>query len=617
MDPERLSAILSYTSNLMNMASLLSGLLVITIVMFVRWVDKRLLGRLSLRLALAISITDVLRAIAILINKIFHISGTFCTILALSIPWLTLVYIFLAVSIALNLQLVILKGKPFRKKWEPYYWGLVFFSSTLIVIFPLVSGRFGYDRVYNHCTYRDSQTSETYNWKVATQIFWILAGCMYCGIVVIMTIFRVKAKKIPIDNLSAQAKPDNSTGSHPFSFEEQKDIRPKLERLIRSITLYCTVPIVTHTGFCILTIHNHYTGEHNPVFMFWSVIGLGLPGTLNFIVFLMDPSLSAAVLILRRRGVIGGVNYRKKKTSSTPLYLRSSINNILMNHQSLMPKSNADYQVLAGHGQLLSPGIMKEHSIPPRGVSSLKEELTNPEVSRSRISNQYRASHHTTSKHISTRHVSTPNPTPEPEMPQAEPEDMSFKPSRPPTISRPISTKNATFRTMKTASSMDFLTEDLDYSLGQVNFNPISDASSSFNFPPPPRFPPTNSVFFSATQNHDGFTANRSSAVFRSDPESEGFNLPFATSQVISSTPNRTSITSAKTASTRLPGILNSIYYAFPQLATKEDSRPESAQSLPDKQYIHPEMDPSELGALLYDETETLPLFYEELFRGL
>ncbi|KAI0234226.1 hypothetical protein L0F63_007522, partial [Massospora cicadina] len=205
MDLNRQNKIISYISNLLNLISLLCGLLVITTIIFINWVDRRLLDRVSLRLALAIAVTDALRAIAILINKIFQVRGALCTALAVSIPWLTLVYIFLTASIAFNLQLVVLGGKAFNRKWEPYYWGQL----------------------------------------------------------------------APMDLSTVSSKPEFSYDRYRYSsFEEQQELRPKLKRLVRSIAFYCMVPVVTHTGFCILTIHNYYTKEHSPIFMFWSVVGI-------------------------------------------------------------------------------------------------------------------------------------------------------------------------------------------------------------------------------------------------------------------------------------------------------------------------------------------------------
>jgi hypothetical protein len=78
-----------------NSISIACGIIVLTITAGLRIYDKKLVDRVSLRLNAAVSATDVVNSIALLIYTFSNSEGASCTFSAFLIIWLSNQYIFL------------------------------------------------------------------------------------------------------------------------------------------------------------------------------------------------------------------------------------------------------------------------------------------------------------------------------------------------------------------------------------------------------------------------------------------------------------------------------------------------------------------------------------------
>jgi hypothetical protein len=78
-----------------NSVSIACGMVVLTVTAALRIYDKKLVDRVSLRLNAAVSATDVVNSMALLIYTFSNSEGASCTFSAFLIIWLSNQYIFL------------------------------------------------------------------------------------------------------------------------------------------------------------------------------------------------------------------------------------------------------------------------------------------------------------------------------------------------------------------------------------------------------------------------------------------------------------------------------------------------------------------------------------------
>ncbi|RUP45365.1 hypothetical protein BC936DRAFT_148267, partial [Jimgerdemannia flammicorona] len=106
----------------------------------------------SLRLSLALSITDLISSIALEIYTFSESShGSVCTFAPFLIVWLSNQYLFLSVAIAFNLQYLFLFKRYFNPAFEKWYYILSVGLSLLSAALPLAMGRFGWDDAQGYC----------------------------------------------------------------------------------------------------------------------------------------------------------------------------------------------------------------------------------------------------------------------------------------------------------------------------------------------------------------------------------------------------------------------------------------------------------------------------------
>lgn len=244
-----------------NVASLICSSLVIIIILTIMSINKVLADRVSLRFTLGTSVFDCLRAIVILFILRKTGDSAWCAFLSFSSHWFTLMYLFLTCSIALNLQLVILKGLRFQPRWELYYWVSSFSAATILLLAPLgksvslfskcwlgnfvflhrfcseeysisfantrsASGMLGINKFSGYCEFVESGALQTFSWRMLCFLLWVILACIYCTVIVIKVVIHLRQK------ISVLNKEDAAL-SMSIGAEECSKIMCNLKRLIR------------------------------------------------------------------------------------------------------------------------------------------------------------------------------------------------------------------------------------------------------------------------------------------------------------------------------------------------------------------------------------------------
>ncbi|KAI9292783.1 hypothetical protein K502DRAFT_65065 [Neoconidiobolus thromboides FSU 785] len=214
----------------LNVISSVASIIVIAVIVFISIYDRRLMDRVSLRFTLAISIVDLLKAILILIYIFIDAPGAACVAVAYLIPGFTLLYMFLTICIALNLQLTFVNGLRFNSKWERWYWAISIIGAFGIMAVPLATNQLGFDEDSQFCYYKNSNSTTGQIFQWATYHSWILVGCFYCTLVVILTIFHLNRKVTIINRI---CEPEYYTDEKGKRVNINDKVQRNLKRLIR------------------------------------------------------------------------------------------------------------------------------------------------------------------------------------------------------------------------------------------------------------------------------------------------------------------------------------------------------------------------------------------------
>ncbi|KAJ9066887.1 hypothetical protein DSO57_1005267 [Entomophthora muscae] len=218
--------------------------------------------------------------------------GVVCEGISFAFHYLTLVYFFLNVAVALNLQLVFVHGVIAGKKHELIYWYVCIGLPYVLLLFPLSAGKIGQDNGY--CEFRDPTTLETNLYVYLCFLVWCISSCLYCAVAVILVTVRLRQKVTVLDCILKRTR----------NVKENSDLKKKVEKLIFRISLYCIIPVVTQVGYIILRVIASYDPSPYLPLIYISVVGSDVPGILNLLVLLLDPAFSSAVeSVLLKRGI--------------------------------------------------------------------------------------------------------------------------------------------------------------------------------------------------------------------------------------------------------------------------------------------------------------------------
>lgn len=296
--PDDQKIVLAYLNIYINGVSIAAASIVLLAVFSMRMYDKRLVDRVSLRLNIVISVTDLLFSIAMEILTIYDsrmASG--CNVMAFLLYWLSNQYLFLSFAIAFNLQYLFLHKKLFNPAFEKWYFILALGLSLLSSAVPLAAGRFGYDEALWVCGFYPTNSALSQQWEYSTYLIPGIICILYCLAVVIMVIIKLQQESTEINKHQAV---DQSTRADDAEFYVRQRTRRALNRIVCRVLLYPVIPLVTQAGFIVSEIHLFVTQEASYPLSLWAISCRALPGLCNFIAFMLDPAVSAALTYIRQ-----------------------------------------------------------------------------------------------------------------------------------------------------------------------------------------------------------------------------------------------------------------------------------------------------------------------------
>ncbi|KAJ9066874.1 hypothetical protein DSO57_1005254 [Entomophthora muscae] len=199
MNIEELDTLFEQLNFWLNLVSVVCVLVVVAVIFGCMCVSYEIMDRVSIRFTLAISIVDVLKALSIMLYIKYGEDGAICSAIGFSFYYFTLVYLFLNVAVALNLQLVFIHGIVLGK--ERLMWAVSLGLPLLLLAPPLFSGRFGMTYEGGLCEMRDPASYETSDYLFSCFIAWGFLAIIYCTIAVAMVNMQLYKKKTVIDSI--------------------------------------------------------------------------------------------------------------------------------------------------------------------------------------------------------------------------------------------------------------------------------------------------------------------------------------------------------------------------------------------------------------------------------
>ncbi|KAJ9079207.1 hypothetical protein DSO57_1037745 [Entomophthora muscae] len=123
--------------DILNAISSIAALTVALLILGSTAIDKKSMDRVSVRITLVISILDFLYAIIVICFMGKGLEGLDCIVSDVVAQWLSLSYLFLNTSIAVNLHLIFVCGYASNPVWEKIYWAVSFGLSTVLSLIPI------------------------------------------------------------------------------------------------------------------------------------------------------------------------------------------------------------------------------------------------------------------------------------------------------------------------------------------------------------------------------------------------------------------------------------------------------------------------------------------------
>ncbi|KAL1917312.1 uncharacterized protein VTP21DRAFT_4968 [Calcarisporiella thermophila] len=300
---------------ILNILSIIGGLLVIVLTLLLWLYDRNFVNRVSIRLNLAISVIDIIKAAIIYSYTFADGAGWWCGFSVFLINFLTNLYLVMSSMIAYNLQHVILMEKQLRPWMERW---IYFFGSFVIALAfslpPYIAGRFGSDEATASCWYVDSWTYTSRVWIWAATIIPNIITILYCNVVVGVVVAKIiRENKALLSRTTISTGMETHTPNHISSLQRRTQLA--INRVVTRILLYPIIPFVTQTLFIASEIYTQVHNEINLPLSLAGNIGTDLPGILNCVAFLLDPAFLNSVSRIRQ-DIIDRYAYRPAVTGS-------------------------------------------------------------------------------------------------------------------------------------------------------------------------------------------------------------------------------------------------------------------------------------------------------------
>ncbi|KAK9765252.1 hypothetical protein K7432_006565 [Basidiobolus ranarum] len=282
--------------NILCALSITSSLLVATVIVIIWYYNKESVNRVSIRLTLAMLISDALFTSASIwanYQKVGWVS-TFCM-------WIYLFafnsFCFLNIAIVLNLYLIFVRGRRNAMNLERFYFLAVFCLAFTLATLPAAFGVIGADPVARTCWFINEKSTSTRIWQLMTYVIPSLSCVVFCTVVLILILIHLFRQRIYFRR-RVYSDPEDMESSRK-SLRQQKMVNLMVARII-----FYPIVIVLVRFPIVLVITFVYIRKDQPIPP-WSPqttqICDASQGFLNALVFCLDPALHSVWYSFRQK----------------------------------------------------------------------------------------------------------------------------------------------------------------------------------------------------------------------------------------------------------------------------------------------------------------------------
>ncbi|KAK9711105.1 hypothetical protein K7432_008018 [Basidiobolus ranarum] len=265
-----------------NVVSIIMASTVIAIYFIIYFYNKRLVDRVTLRLAVANSVADLIYSAMMLWGAFITADGLDCHIFMWGFIEFTILPLFLNIAIATNLCAVYVWGVQQTQRFEVYYFTVPILLSLAISIPLPAFHRFGWLEDAKLCWFVPNGP-ETLIWLGLTYYLWIVLSVLILLIQVALLIHKLKSDQK--QNLKLGEKVTNSLATTKMRLD--KTVKQVLIRIV----FYPIVPTITQSLSIIVYTNAFINGYWNFGLMFSWCFFTAIQGTLNAVVFACDPAV--------------------------------------------------------------------------------------------------------------------------------------------------------------------------------------------------------------------------------------------------------------------------------------------------------------------------------------
>lgn len=201
----------------LNSFSILGCLIVIVVYLYLRHINIRTVDRVSIRLAFAACVSDLLYSIAQIWSDVSKTESSGCSISVLFYVFFSLFTTIMITMVAVNLQLVFLCGWRNTDSAEKWYYGAALVLSAAPSFCGLIFKQYGWSEAQESCWFVGDGTPQSLMWQWGV-LYGLVSLCiLYCLATVIAVLVKVFLEQKKIQKVSVYPGPSelhNASFSH-------------------------------------------------------------------------------------------------------------------------------------------------------------------------------------------------------------------------------------------------------------------------------------------------------------------------------------------------------------------------------------------------------------------
>ncbi|CAG8703844.1 28733_t:CDS:2, partial [Dentiscutata erythropus] len=231
--------------------------------------------------------------------------------------------LFFIVCIALNIHIVFINEYKKRYDFEKYYFIIAFSFALLLSLLPMAANLYSNVAPEGGCWYHNSGQENDFILQWVTLFGWIYASILYCVIVVIMVIRKLKSAKKEVDDIIG-----SQIAGYPTLIN-----KTVISFVVRRIVWYPVVPLIAQffSSFIETYAYVNHTVPH--LLLLFNYIGISLQGLMYALVFYQDIAVTRAFQAAKLHWWITHVNYYESH------YPYRSYNKAITNEFNMLEKS--------------------------------------------------------------------------------------------------------------------------------------------------------------------------------------------------------------------------------------------------------------------------------------